>query len=103
MISSRTTRKTIEIFRITVLLLLGSLSLMSCVSVPTPFNELMRDRIEGIRHSGECIVEGERIAALNQVSTLYENNGFIIVGERPDYYRSSEGKESAIVMRLGLD
>ena len=33
---------------------------------------------------------------------LYENNGFIIVGERPDYYRSAEGKESAIVMRLEL-
>jgi ribosomal-protein-alanine N-acetyltransferase len=33
---------------------------------------------------------------------LYENNGFIIVGERPDYYRAFEGKESAIVMRLEL-
>jgi murein L,D-transpeptidase YcbB/YkuD len=36
----------------------------------------MRDRIEGIRHSGECIVEGERVAALNLVATLYESNGF---------------------------
>ncbi len=33
---------------------------------------------------------------------LYEKNGFIIVAERPDYYRAAEGKESAIVMRLGL-
>jgi len=33
---------------------------------------------------------------------LYEKNGFVIYGERPDYYRSEEGKESAIVMRLEL-
>ena len=33
---------------------------------------------------------------------LYEKNGFIIVGERLDYYRSTEGRESAIVMRLDL-
>jgi len=33
---------------------------------------------------------------------LYETNGFIIVAERPDYYRAEEGKESAIVMRLDL-
>jgi ribosomal-protein-alanine N-acetyltransferase len=34
---------------------------------------------------------------------LYEKNGFVIVGERPDYYRSEQGKENAIVMRLELD
>lgn len=33
---------------------------------------------------------------------LYRNHGFIIVGERPDYYRSELGRESAIVMRLSL-
>ena len=33
---------------------------------------------------------------------LYEKNGFIIVGERPDYYRSEQGRENAIVMRLEL-
>jgi ribosomal-protein-alanine N-acetyltransferase len=33
---------------------------------------------------------------------LYEKNGFIIFGERPDYYRSEEGKESATIMRLDL-
>jgi ribosomal-protein-alanine N-acetyltransferase len=33
---------------------------------------------------------------------LYEKNGFIIVGERPQYYRSGQGKESAIVMKLDL-
>ena len=34
---------------------------------------------------------------------LYEKNGFVIVAERPDYYRSEQGRENAIVMRLELD
>jgi ribosomal protein S18 acetylase RimI-like enzyme len=33
---------------------------------------------------------------------LYEKNGFKIIAERPDYYRSGQGKEDAIVMRLDL-
>lgn len=33
---------------------------------------------------------------------LYERNGFVMVGERPDYYRSDEGKENAIVMKKEL-
>ena len=61
-----------------VLLLPEYLSLTSSTTVPVavPFNELMRDRIEGARHCGQCIVVGERIAALNLVTTLYENNDF---------------------------
>ena len=34
---------------------------------------------------------------------LYEKNGFMAIGERPNYYRSGQGKENAIVMRLDLD
>lgn len=34
---------------------------------------------------------------------LYLRNGFRIVGERPGYYRSEEGKEDAIIMRLDLE
>lgn len=33
---------------------------------------------------------------------IYRKYGFIPVGERPDYYRSDSGKESAIVMRMEL-
>jgi ribosomal-protein-alanine N-acetyltransferase len=33
---------------------------------------------------------------------LYEKRGFRVVGERLDYYRSHEGREDAIVMRLDL-
>lgn len=33
---------------------------------------------------------------------LYVKRGFQIVGERSDYYRSDEGREDAIVMRLEL-
>jgi ribosomal-protein-alanine N-acetyltransferase len=34
---------------------------------------------------------------------LYRKRGFYVVGERPDYYRASGGRESALVMRLDLD
>jgi len=33
---------------------------------------------------------------------LYENRGFVVVGERPDYYTSADGREDAIIMRLDL-
>ena len=31
---------------------------------------------------------------------LYKQKGFFIVGKRPGYYRSADGREDAIVMRL---
>jgi ribosomal-protein-alanine N-acetyltransferase len=31
---------------------------------------------------------------------MYERRGFFVVGRRPDYYRSHDGREDAIVMRL---
>jgi len=34
---------------------------------------------------------------------LYRKYGFNVVGERPDYYRSDQGRERALVMRLDLD
>ena len=33
---------------------------------------------------------------------LYERKGFSIVGQRPNYYRSADGREDAVVMRLTL-
>ncbi len=33
---------------------------------------------------------------------LYEQNGFFVVGKRPGYYRSADGREDAIVMRLDI-
>lgn len=33
---------------------------------------------------------------------LYRRRGFYVVGERPDYYRSENGREKAIVMQLDL-
>lgn len=35
-----------------------------------------------------------------EAASLYERRGFRVVGRRPDYYRSTEGREDAIVMRL---
>ena len=34
---------------------------------------------------------------------LYRRNGFSVVAERPDYYRSDQGRESALVMKLDLE
>lgn len=33
---------------------------------------------------------------------LYERRGFVVVGERRNYYRAEKGRETAIVMRLQL-
>ena len=35
-----------------------------------------------------------------EAASLYERRGFHVVGRRPDYYRSAEGREDALVMRL---
>jgi ribosomal-protein-alanine N-acetyltransferase len=35
-----------------------------------------------------------------EAASLYERRGFRVVGRRPDYYRSAEGREDAIIMRL---
>jgi ribosomal-protein-alanine N-acetyltransferase len=34
---------------------------------------------------------------------LYRKRGFELVGRRPDYYSTRDGKEEALVMRLDLD
>lgn len=33
---------------------------------------------------------------------LYRRHGFAVVGQRPGYYNSGDGREDAIIMRLGL-
>ena len=33
---------------------------------------------------------------------LYERRGFVTLGRRPDYYRSDDGREDAIIMNLNL-
>jgi ribosomal-protein-alanine N-acetyltransferase len=38
----------------------------------------------------------------HDASRLYLRRGFEIVGERPRYYQSAEGREDAVVMRLDL-
>ncbi len=35
-----------------------------------------------------------------EARAMYERRGFRVVGRRPDYYRSHDGREDAIVMRL---
>ena len=54
------------------------------VSIQPGFEERMRDRIEDIHRSGQCVVEGHRLAALKLVASLYENNGFQPLWSQPD-------------------
>jgi murein L,D-transpeptidase YcbB/YkuD len=75
--------------RITLLGCLLVLCCGACVSPPPApeqspaFDERMRDRIEGIRRSGQCVVEGDELAALKLITALYENNGFQPLWSRP--------------------
>lgn len=34
---------------------------------------------------------------------LYERRGFVILGRRPNYYRTDDGREDAIIMSLSLN
>lgn len=38
-----------------------------------------------------------------RAAKLYENRGFRVIGQRPDYYKAGERREDAVVMRLELD
>lgn len=60
-------------------------------------NAIRRARLQGC----SCIFLEVRPSNLAGIG-LYRKYGFVCIGERPDYYRSDEGKESAIVMRLEL-
>ena len=60
-------------------------------------NAIRRARFQGC----SCIFLEVRPSNLAGIG-LYLKYGFVRVGERPDYYRSEQGKESAVVMRLEL-
>jgi ribosomal-protein-alanine N-acetyltransferase len=38
-----------------------------------------------------------------RAAKLYQNRGFRVIGQRPNYYQAGERREDAIVMRLELD
>jgi len=41
-------------------------------------------------------------ASNTRAATLYENRGFVVIGRRTSYYQAGNGREDAIMMRLGL-
>lgn len=54
--------------------------------------------------SGNCSSVFLEVRPSNRAGiALYRKRGFYVVGERPDYYRARQGRESAIIMRLDLD
>jgi len=54
------------------------------------------------RHNCVCIFLEVRPSNLAGIG-IYRKYGFVTIGERPEYYRSDNGKESAIVMRMELE
>ncbi|MEE4173226.1 MAG: ribosomal protein S18-alanine N-acetyltransferase [Xanthomonadales bacterium] len=64
---------------------------------------LLSQALERVRAMGCTAMFLEVRPSNPEAAGLYEKQGFRVVGRRPDYYRSSEGREDAIVMRLDFD
>jgi len=67
------------------------------------FGSLLLGHAVRLARGQDCFCIFLEVRPSNQTGIeLYEKNGFVIVGERPNYYRSAQGKENAVVMRLEL-
>lgn len=67
------------------------------------FGSVLLDHAIRLAGLQDCYCIFLEVRPSNQAGiALYRKNGFQIVAERPDYYRSDKGKEMAIVMRLEL-
>jgi len=65
---------------------------------------LMLDHAIRLAHLHNCSSMFLEVRPSNPAGlSLYQKNGFNVAGERIDYYRSREGRENAIVMRLDLE
>jgi ribosomal-protein-alanine N-acetyltransferase len=68
------------------------------------FGSLLLEQTIHLARSGNCSSVFLEVRPSNRAGlSLYRKRGFYIIGERPDYYRARNGRESAIVMRLDLD
>jgi len=78
-----------------------------CVAPPWQrqgYGDIMLEHVVRQAYKHDCFCIFLEVRPSNPAGIkLYRKNGFIVVGERPDYYRAGEGKENAIVMRLDLD
>lgn len=67
------------------------------------YGQLLLDHSIRLARSQGCVSMFLEVRPSNPAGfALYRQQGFEVVGERPDYYRSGDGRENAIVMRLDL-
>jgi ribosomal-protein-alanine N-acetyltransferase len=67
------------------------------------FGSILLDHAVRLARRHDCFCLFLEVRPSNQAGiSLYQKNGFKVVAERPEYYRSEQGKENAIVMRLDL-
>lgn len=65
---------------------------------------LLLEQCTRLARSGCCNSMFLEVRPSNRAGiSLYHNRGFHIVGERPEYYRATNGRESAIIMFLDLE
>jgi ribosomal-protein-alanine N-acetyltransferase len=67
------------------------------------FGSILLDHVIRLARLQDCFCIFLEVRPSNRAGiSLYQKNGFTIVAERPDYYRSDQGRENAIIMRLDL-
>jgi ribosomal-protein-alanine N-acetyltransferase len=67
------------------------------------FGSILLDHAIRLARLQDCLCIFLEVRPSNRAGiALYQKNGFEVIAQRPDYYRSDHGKESAIVMRLDL-
>ena len=68
------------------------------------FGNILLDHAIRLARSQNCVCIFLEVRPSNPAGIqLYEKNGFAILGERPQYYRTDKGKENAILMGLELN
>jgi ribosomal-protein-alanine N-acetyltransferase len=68
------------------------------------FGRLLLENAIRIARLRDCSTMFLEVRPSNAVGiALYRKRGFELVGRRPDYYSTRDGKEEALVMRLDLD
>ncbi len=68
------------------------------------YGSLLLEHVIRLAREDNCLNVFLEVRPSNKIGiALYRNRGFYIIGERPDYYRASGGRENALVMRLDLD
>jgi ribosomal-protein-alanine N-acetyltransferase len=68
------------------------------------YGSILLDHVIRLAHKQQCFCIFLEVRPSNPAGVkLYRKNGFAVVGERVEYYRSSQGRESALVMKLDLE